>query len=127
MSTLCFQPIKPPVCLTKPHLPQLDIIQLRIGVNVGVGHTDELPAPASAGVGVAWVQRLQHSNQRNIILQAEQGPSQRLGLHGQAFAVTAGAGATPLGLHTAWAWHCAACCHSISSCSVAWPQAEGWP
>ena len=60
-------------CLSDtPHLPQLDIVQLRIGVDVGVGHADELPAPASAGVGVAWVQCLQHSNQRNIVLQTEQ-------------------------------------------------------
>ena len=67
-----------PCLYDRPHLPQLDIIQLRIGVDVGVGHADELPAPTSAGVGVAWVQRLQYSNQCNIVLQAEQGPFERL-------------------------------------------------
>ena len=118
-------------CLSETtHLPQLDIVQLRIGVDVGVGHANELPAPTGACVGMAWVQCLQHSNERNIVLQAEQGPFQRLGLHVQAFAATTGAGATPLGLHTAWAWHCAACWHGDRAAfqhNLAWPQAGGWP
>lgn len=52
------------------HLPQLDVIELRVGMDVGVGNADELPSRGAVGgfdldVGV---QRFEHRNQRHIVL-----------------------------------------------------------
>lgn len=49
------------------HLPKLDIIELRVGMNVGIGHTDELPPVGP--LKQRRVQRLQHSYQSHIVLQ----------------------------------------------------------
>lgn len=50
-------------------LPQLDVIQLWVGMNVGIGHADELAPGVGSPLLDGRVQRLQHSNQRHIVLQ----------------------------------------------------------
>ena len=51
-----------------PDLPQLDVIELRVGMDVGVGHADELAAGISTALLQGRVQGLQHSDQRHIVL-----------------------------------------------------------
>lgn len=52
------------------YLPQLDVIELRVGVDVRVGNADEGPptAAAAAALRLRRLQRLQHRNQRHIVL-----------------------------------------------------------
>mmetsp|Transcript_4858 Transcript_4858/g.12132 ORF Transcript_4858/g.12132 Transcript_4858/m.12132 type:complete len:363 (-) Transcript_4858:416-1504(-) len=49
------------------HLPQLDVVELRVGVNVGVGHAQQL-ALALWRRHAGLLQRLQHNNERHVIL-----------------------------------------------------------
>ena len=53
--------------LLVPDLPQLDIIELWIGVNVCIGHAYELPPHAHA-IRPGDVQRLQDRNESHIVL-----------------------------------------------------------
>ena len=50
-------------------LPKLDVIELRVGVDVGVGHTDELPPGIHTALLQRGVQSFQHSYQGHIVLQ----------------------------------------------------------
>lgn len=52
----------------EPRLPQLDVVELWVGVDVGVGNADQLPPALRSRVRVGRVQRLQHHNQRHIVL-----------------------------------------------------------
>jgi hypothetical protein len=55
--------------LSAAYLPQLHVVQLWVGVDVRVGDADQGPAAAAAAaLGLRRLQRLQHSNQRHIVL-----------------------------------------------------------
>lgn len=49
------------------HLPELDVAELRVGMDVSVGHTDELPAVGA--LLLRAVQGLQDRNKSHIVLQ----------------------------------------------------------
>ncbi len=53
-----------------PNLPELDVVEFGVGVDVGVGDADELAAPLRGSVRVGRIQRLQHHNQRHVVLRA---------------------------------------------------------
>mmetsp|Transcript_35571 Transcript_35571/g.89309 ORF Transcript_35571/g.89309 Transcript_35571/m.89309 type:complete len:239 (-) Transcript_35571:1065-1781(-) len=48
------------------HLPQLDVTELRVGMDVGVGHADELTC---VGPRLRRLNGFQHSNQRHVVLE----------------------------------------------------------
>eukprot|EP00959_Pyramimonas_sp_CCMP1952_P154076 3223294-Pyramimonas_sp.AAC.1 len=68
------------------HLPQLDVLQLGVGVDVRVRHAHQLPLAHRRRVGVGALQRVQHHDQRHVVLRARRKRSrtrQRDGLLGR--------------------------------------------
>ena len=62
-----------PLCLrwkgrAAARLPELHVIELRVGVDVGVGDADELAAALRGRIRIGRIQRLQHHYQRHIVL-----------------------------------------------------------
>eukprot|EP00955_Chlamydomonas_euryale_P051323 354857-Chlamydomonas_euryale.AAC.7 len=51
-----------------PHLPQLDVVELRVGMDVCICDADERAACGS--LGWSMLHGLQHRNQRHIVLRA---------------------------------------------------------